>query len=391
MKKLLTTLLSLYFFNPLISQFQLDVQGLGNSLATVANIKVNYEGAEDIIGLSVFSAPNNTNGTGGSFYGGFRGLVVGSNAGPGLFAGSQADVGAFLKGPVAALELGGSDTPYGGGEDDCVIRTERGADGGDLILVSNDEIVLHLNDDNNVDAGHFAVLNSDNNEVLNLNESGNLDINQISFKGFASTYSSTADPDDGVIKAPDAGGSDLFLVSNDDVAIHLDDNSGSSGLFQVYSGANAAILTLNESGNLSVNGKIELGVLGTAGGVSVCLNSAGELAGCSSSLRYKSDIQSFQSGYDLLSQLRPVTFQWKDSGQKDLGLIAEEVAQINPLLTTTNEQGQVEGVKYDRIGIILINVVKDQQQAIEELKEENDQLKNMIGDILKRMDQMTNK
>jgi conjugal transfer/entry exclusion protein len=49
----------------------------------------------------------------------------------------------------------------------------------------------------------------------------------------------------------------------------------------------------------------------------------------------------------------------------DLGLVAEEVAAVEPLLTTTNTNGQVEGVKYDRVGVVLINVVKEQQKTIE--------------------------
>ena len=49
----------------------------------------------------------------------------------------------------------------------------------------------------------------------------------------------------------------------------------------------------------------------------------------------------------------------------DLGLVAEEVNAVEPLLTTINANGQVEGVKYDRVGVVLINVVKEQQETIE--------------------------
>ena len=49
----------------------------------------------------------------------------------------------------------------------------------------------------------------------------------------------------------------------------------------------------------------------------------------------------------------------------DLGLVAEEVAKIEPLLTTTNDKGEIEGVKYDRIGVVLINAIKEQQAQIE--------------------------
>jgi peptidoglycan hydrolase CwlO-like protein len=49
----------------------------------------------------------------------------------------------------------------------------------------------------------------------------------------------------------------------------------------------------------------------------------------------------------------------------DFGLVAEEVAEIEPLLVTRNDKDQIEGVKYDRVGVVLINAVNEQQQQIE--------------------------
>ena len=53
----------------------------------------------------------------------------------------------------------------------------------------------------------------------------------------------------------------------------------------------------------------------------------------------------------------------------DLGLVAEDVAAVEPLLTTTNANGEVEGVKYDRVGVVLINAIKEQQAQIEAQQE----------------------
>ena len=52
----------------------------------------------------------------------------------------------------------------------------------------------------------------------------------------------------------------------------------------------------------------------------------------------------------------------------DVGLVAEEVGKVEPLLTTTNEEGAVEGVKYDRLSVVLINAIKEQQSQIESLQ-----------------------
>ena len=51
-----------------------------------------------------------------------------------------------------------------------------------------------------------------------------------------------------------------------------------------------------------------------------------------------------------------------------MGLVAEEVAEVEPLLVTHNDKGEVEGVKYDRIGVVLINALKEQQGQLEQYR-----------------------
>ena len=104
----------------------------------------------------------------------------------------------------------------------------------------------------------------------------------------------------------------------------------------------------------------------------------GYVADCSSSIRYKTDIENFTPGLDLIKKLRPVSFTWKDGGIRDVGFVAEEVAAVEPLLTTRNEKGETEGVKYDRISTALVNAVGEQQTQIEAQQE---QLKNQQTQI----------
>ena len=49
---------------------------------------------------------------------------------------------------------------------------------------------------------------------------------------------------------------------------------------------------------------------------------------------------------------------------RDIGLGAEDVEQIEPLLTFRNPKGEIEGVRYDHIGVVLINAIKEQQTQI---------------------------
>ncbi len=153
-------------------------------------------------------------------------------------------------------------------------------------------------------------------------------------------------------------------------------------------------LTLGNTGGtptdrLEIYGFIRT-LLGPAGSTSLCYNLNSQISTCSSSLRYKKDIKQFTSGLDLISRLRPVSFAWRDSEMPDLGLVAEDVAEVEPLLTTKNSNGQIEGVKYDRVGVVLINAVREQQAQIEELskmlageKARNEELRELVEELTK--------
>jgi hypothetical protein len=122
---------------------------------------------------------------------------------------------------------------------------------------------------------------------------------------------------------------------------------------------------------------ITINALGSAGSTQLCRNASNQIATCSSSLRYKLNVQPFAGALEIVNQLRPVTFSWKAGGARDLGLVAEEVFRINPLLVIFNTKGEVEGVKYDRLNVVLINAVKQQQRQIEQQQDQINDLKKV--------------
>jgi endosialidase-like protein len=122
-----------------------------------------------------------------------------------------------------------------------------------------------------------------------------------------------------------------------------------------------------------VNGAIKF--LPTAGGtLQLCRNPSFTIALCSSSLRYKTDLHPFVGGLNLVNRLHPITFKWKADQTLDLGLGAEDVAAVEPLLVTRNDKGEVEGVKYDRLSAVFINAFKEQQNQI---KQQQDQIRSL--------------
>lgn len=146
------------------------------------------------------------------------------------------------------------------------------------------------------------------------------------------------------------------------------------------------------SGNMTAAGNVfgaglYVSSLGTDGTVAICLNTSSErLSTCSSSLRYKTNVANFSAGLDLIKQLRPINFDWKKDGNHDVGFAAEEVAEIDPRFVVYNQNGQVEGVKYDRLSVAFVNAFKEQQRQIEAQQKQIDEQKKQKDELQKQVD-----
>jgi hypothetical protein len=150
--------------------------------------------------------------------------------------------------------------------------------------------------------------------------------------------------------------------------------------------------------SITNSGLVSIANLGAAGSTALCQNASNQIATCSSSIRYKDSIATFNRGIDLIRQLHPVTFRWKDGGKSDLGLIAEEVQKVEPLLTSYNAEGEVEGVKYDHLTVALINAMQEQQARLDmeerranELRNENALLRARLERIEQAIQDLTSK
>ena len=66
--------------------------------------------------------------------------------------------------------------------------------------------------------------------------------------------------------------------------------------------------------------------------------------------------------------LRPVTFHYKEDKTNKLcfGLIAEEVAKVDPALVELDKEGKPLGVRYDDIPIRLLNEFLKEHKKVEE-------------------------
>jgi hypothetical protein len=108
---------------------------------------------------------------------------------------------------------------------------------------------------------------------------------------------------------------------------------------------------------------------GFANAVNVLVDSAGQLGTMNSSRRFKHNIKPIDSASEAILALNPVMFHYKSdaTGTPQFGLIAEEVADVNPDLVVRDEKGDIFTVRYDAVNAMLLNeFLKEHNAAVEE-------------------------
>ena len=99
--------------------------------------------------------------------------------------------------------------------------------------------------------------------------------------------------------------------------------------------------------------------------------------------RLKNEVKTINSAVDKVKKLRGVEYVWNKGskeGQKDLGVIAQEVEKVLPEivkekkipLITENNDKLFKTVDYEKITAVLIEAIKEQQKQIDELKNQLD-------------------
>jgi hypothetical protein len=124
----------------------------------------------------------------------------------------------------------------------------------------------------------------------------------------------------------------------------------------------------NRSGSCFI-GHIRGVMPANANTVQVVIDSAGQLGTPNSSRRFKKEIKPMDSASESILALKPVTFHYKSdaAGTPQFGLIAEEVAEVNPDLVVRDEDGEIYTVRYDAVNAMLLNeFLKDHRKVQEQ-------------------------
>jgi uncharacterized coiled-coil protein SlyX len=155
-----------------------------------------------------------------------------------------------------------------------------------------------------------------------------------------------------------------------------------------------------ESGTIRIGDSDQIaafiaGIRGTTTGnvdaIPVLIDSAGQLGTLSSSQRFKKEIKPMDQSSEAILQLRPVTFHYKNDskGTPQFGLIAEEVADINPDLVVRDENGEIYTVRYDAVNAMLLNEFLKEHRKVEELNSRLAKQEATIAQQQKAMEAVT--
>ncbi len=166
---------------------------------------------------------------------------------------------------------------------------------------------------------------------------------------------------------------------------------GAGTLYSNVSGANNTAIGHRAGFHITGNGNVDIGsdVTGVAGennttrirnigttafntGRSVQVGATGKLGYVVSARRYKDEIKPMDKASEALFALKPVTFRYKGdidpAHVKMFGLIAEEVAEVNPDLVVRNAKGEVDTIRFDSINAMLLNELLKEQRKVQEME-----------------------
>ena len=138
--------------------------------------------------------------------------------------------------------------------------------------------------------------------------------------------------------------------------------------------------------------------IGRIRGVTTSLNNAipvlvdtnGQLGTLSSSHRFKKEIKPMDAASEAILALKPVTFHYKidKTNRPEFGLIAEEVAQVDPSLVVRDGNGEIYTVRYDAVNAMLLNEflkehrkVESLEKAVAEQQKENAAMRAMLKEL----------
>lgn len=159
------------------------------------------------------------------------------------------------------------------------------------------------------------------------------------------------------------GGGETKLKYLDDIVGIATNAASYDGKFLKYDHTISKFVFDNVGESQTLDNTLQLGNT-SALGMSVGVVTATDF-NSASDIKLKENVSVIDNPLDKIIRLEGVNFQWKETGKKSLGVIAQEVEKILPELVSGDDN---KSVNYNGLVGLLIECVKQQQAEIEELK-----------------------
>jgi hypothetical protein len=181
----------------------------------------------------------------------------------------------------------------------------------------------------------------------------------------------------------------------------LNNSTGSNNIALGYlAGSNLTTgdnnIEIGNTGTARESAKIRIGTRGThnntyiagifgatvSSGAAVYVDNKGHLGTLTSSARYKEEIKPMAKASEAILGLEPVTFHYKKEIDPEsvpqFGLVAEQVARVDPDLVARDESGRPYTVRYEAVNAMLLNEFLKQHRRMESLEATVAELKSAL-------------
>jgi trimeric autotransporter adhesin len=193
----------------------------------------------------------------------------------------------------------------------------------------------------------------------------------------------------------------LDSLTTGDSNIALGNGAGSdltTGNDNILIGFSGSILTAD---NVIAIGNVNPGATATdscyianiwnqaGGSQAVYVSSDGKLGLQVSSRRFKDEIRPMERASEIIYALKPVSFRYKKEFQPthplSFGLVAEDVAEVNPELVMLDKEGKPVSVRYDQVNAMLLNEFLKEHRKVEEQEATIIQLKQQMAAVVAQL------
>ena len=202
----------------------------------------------------------------------------------------------------------------------------------------------------------------------------NLYCQKVYFSG-STNYLSYPSGDYGSVQINGGGVSGYEGFSIDGRAVFMHDGGSNTGIYNDVNNEWLFYAAHNGSSYMYNNGSSKIEATSSGASISGSLTASGNVTAYSDA-RLKTNVNTINDALSIVGKLRGVSFDWKETGEHSIGVIAQEVEEVLPELVIdatstdpeTKEETTVKTVDYGKMVGVLINAIKELKAEVEELK-----------------------